>query len=84
MLAATMDRLLRYGETERSEASKSKTMSKAFELHCGYSVGPSLKGRFALSVLTVHDDGEQTVEQRLEALVSAGDDFVKDLSTRCN
>lgn len=45
---------------------------------------PSLKGRFALDVLTVHDDGEQAVEQRLEALVSAGDDFVKDLNTQCN
>lgn len=31
-------------------------------------------------ILTVHYDCEQAVKQRLEALVSAGDDFVEDLN----
>lgn len=66
------------------EEKQANQHNEAFELHCGSSVGPSLKGWFALNVLTVHDDGEQAVEQGLEALVSAGDDFVKDLNTQCN
>lgn len=33
-------------------------------------------------ILTVHDDCEQAVKQRLEALVSAGDDLVEDLNTK--
>lgn len=31
-------------------------------------------------ILTVHYDGEQAVEERLETLVSTGDDFVEDLN----
>lgn len=36
----------------------------------------------SLVILTVHNDGEQAVKQRLEVLVSAGDDFVEDLNTQ--
>lgn len=33
-------------------------------------------------ILTVHYDGEEAVEQRLEALVSTCDDFMEDLQMK--
>lgn len=45
------------------------------------SVAPPPGGSICSVILTVHYDGEQAVEQRLETLVSAGDDFVEDLKT---
>lgn len=44
------------------------------------SVAPPPGGSICTVILTVHYDGEQAVEQRLETLVSAGDDFVEDLN----
>lgn len=41
---------------------------------------PPPEGSICTVILTVHYDGEQAVEQRLETLVSAGDDFVEDLN----
>lgn len=43
-------------------------------------VAPPPGGSICTVILTVHYDGEQAVEQRLETLMSAGDDFVEDLN----
>lgn len=67
MLAATMERLFRYGETAEEKKGSA-------------CVPPLQQGAALSSTLTVHHDGEQAVEQRVEALVSTGDDFVEDLN----
>lgn len=39
-------------------------------------------GDISSVILTVHYDSEQAVQQRLEAMVSAGDHLVEDLKTK--
>lgn len=61
-----------------NEAHKSR---RGFKILCSSPVWPP-ESDISSVILTVHYDCEQAVEQRLEALVSAGDDFVENLNTK--
>lgn len=45
---------------------------------CSSAISP-VGGDISRVILTVHYDSQQAVKQRLQALVSTGDDFVEDL-----
>lgn len=71
-----------YGTQSQTYHRNGSTESRrGFKILCSSPVWPP-ESDISSVILTVHYDCEQAVKQRLEALMSAGDDFVENLNTK--
>lgn len=70
---------LQVGRNCGPKKNNKKLEKRVTNLHCSAATQP-LGVTFNYGILTVHDHSEQTVKERLEALMPAADDLMEDLN----